>query len=108
MSNLDLIKLMMETKAEFGYALPIHIETIPCIPNAAVAPLGIVFQDTIDEFENVKEKVCATHNQYFPFLSGMSVNDCVVEDKLAHCQYSHDALYCGCLTSITSSLHLSW
>ena len=83
-------------------------ETIQCVPDAAVVPLGIVFQDTIDEFENVKEKVCATHNQYFPFLSGMSVNDCVVEDKLAHCQYSHDALYCGCLTSITSSLHLSW
>ena len=55
MSNFDLLKSIMETEVEYGYALPIPIKTIYCIPNAAVAPLGIVFQDTIDEFGKVKE-----------------------------------------------------
>ena len=88
-SNFDLLKSMMETKVKYGYALPIPIKTIQCIPNAAVAPLGIVFQDTIDEFGKVKEKARATHDQSFAFLSGMSVNDCVIEEKLTPCQYGH-------------------
>ena len=46
----------------------------------------IVFQDTIDD---VKEKACATNDQLFTFLFGMSVNDRVVEDELNPCQYGH-------------------
>ena len=57
-------------------------ETIQCVPDAAVVPLGIVFQDTIDKSGNVKEKAGATHDQSFAFLSVMSVNDCVLEEKL--------------------------
>ena len=60
-----------------------------CVPDAAVAPLGIVFQDIIDESGNVKEKARATHDQSFTFSSGMSVNDRVVEEKLTPCQYGH-------------------
>ena len=88
-SNFDLLKSMMKTEVEYGYALPIPIETIRCIPNAAVAPLGIVFQDTIDEFGNIKEKARATHDQSFAFSSGTSVNDRVIEEKLTPCQYGH-------------------
>ena len=88
-SNFNLLKSEMETEVEYGYALPIPIKTIQCIPNAAVAPLGIVFQDTIDEFGNVKEKAHATHDQSFDFSSGMSVNDCAIEEKLTFCQYCH-------------------
>ena len=65
-SNLDLLKLMMKAEVEFGYALPIPIRMIPHIPNAETASIGIIFQDTIDEFGNAKEKVRATHNQLFP------------------------------------------
>ena len=72
-SNYDLLKSMMETEVEYGYALPIPIETIQCIPNAAVAPLGIVFQDMGDESGNIKEKARATHDQSFAFSSDMSV-----------------------------------
>ena len=88
-NNFDLLKSMMKTEVEYGYALPIPIEMIRCIPNAAVAPLGIVFQDTIDEFGNIKEKARATHDQSFAFSSGTSVNDRVIEEKLTPCQYGH-------------------
>ena len=87
--NFDLIKSMMTTEVEFGYALPIPIDTIHQIPQAAVAPLGIVFQDTIDESGNVKEKARVTHDQSFPFSSGLPVNVRVIQDQLIPCQYGH-------------------
>ena len=88
-ANSDLIKAMMTTEVENGYALPIPIDVIPQIPHAAVAPLGLVFQDTIDESGNVKEKARATHDQSFAFSSKLSVNDRVIHDQLIPCQYGH-------------------
>jgi len=79
----------MTTEVEFGYALPIPIDIIHQMPHAAVAPLGLVFQDTIDEFGTVKVKARATHDQSFAFLSGLSVNDRVIHDQLIPCQYGH-------------------
>ena len=79
----------MTTEVEFGYALPIPIDIIHRIPHAAVAPLGLIFQDTIDEFGAVKEKPRATHDQSFAFSSGLSVNDRVIQDQLIPCQYGH-------------------
>ena len=87
--NFNLLKSMMTTEVEFGYALPIPIDIIHQIPHAAVAPLGLVFQDTIDEFGTVQVKARATHDQSFSFSSGLSVNDRVIHDQLMPCQYGH-------------------
>ena len=87
--NSDLLKSMMSTEVKCGYALPIPIDIIHRIPHAAIAPLGLVFQDTIDEFGVVKEKARATHDQSFAFSSGLSVNDRVIQDQLIPCQYGH-------------------
>jgi hypothetical protein len=71
-----------------GYALPLPLYLITSIPNASLAPLGCMEQDTITEQGLVTQKFWMTHDQSFPGLSGLSVNLRVMKSHLPPILYS--------------------
>jgi hypothetical protein len=73
---------------EKGFALPLPPEIIYFIPNASLAPLGCQKQETINKQGERIPKYQMMHDQSFPGLSGNSVNQRVVKEKLPPCMYS--------------------
>ena len=71
-----------------GFVLPLPLDIITSIPNASLAPLGCVKQDTITEQGLVTQKFRMTHDQSFPGLSGLSVNLRVIKSHLPPILYS--------------------
>jgi hypothetical protein len=62
--------------------LLLPIDIIQEIPNGSIAPLGIQTQETINEFGDVVEKLCMTHDQTLPGPSSQSVNKRVLHNEL--------------------------
>jgi hypothetical protein len=71
-----------------GYTLPLLKEALFDIPNASLAPLGCVEQDTINERGERSTKFRMTHDQSFLGPSLHSVNERVVKECLPNCMYS--------------------
>ena len=70
----DTILELIEEDVSHGFSLPLTLDCAQNIPKASVAPLGLVEQDTIDEFGNIVKKTRMTHDQSFPGPSKLSVN----------------------------------
>jgi hypothetical protein len=71
-----------------GFSLPLPVEILFDIPNASLAPLGCIHQDTIDEHGKKSHKYWMTHDQTFPGPSGTSVNLRVIKEDLPPILYS--------------------
>jgi hypothetical protein len=71
-----------------GYALPLPLDIIKQIPNASLAPLGCIDQDTINDRGEHVQNFRMTHDQSFPGPSSHSVNIRVIKESLPHCTYS--------------------
>jgi hypothetical protein len=70
-----------------GYSLPLPLECLPLLPRAALAPLGLQLQSTVDEFGNIVPKYRMCHDQTFPGPSGLSLNKRTLKDQLPPCLY---------------------
>jgi len=79
--NEALHKLIEEDVIR-GFALPLPISVIRKIPNASLAPLGCIEQESIDSQGNKIKKFRMTHDQSFPGPSGLSVNTRVLKEQL--------------------------
>jgi hypothetical protein len=85
---LDLIK----EDVERGFALPLPMSILHCIPNASLAPLGCIKQATVDALGNKAFKHRMTHDQSFPGPYNLSVNLRVLQEKLPPIMYSFTLL----------------
>jgi hypothetical protein len=75
-----------------GFALPLPTEILHLIPNASLAPLGCVEQESINELgEKTPIFFRMMHDQSFPGPTGNSVNSVnsrVQKENLPFCMYS--------------------
>jgi hypothetical protein len=78
---------MLAKEVSKGWQLPLPIDSLHKIPNLVVGPLGFVTQETLDEDGNSIPKYRLTHDQSYPFQSGMSVNTRVIDAELSNCCY---------------------
>jgi hypothetical protein len=72
-----------------GFALPLPVKILFDIPNASLAPLGCIKQETIDSTGARVPKFRMTHDQSFPGPSGLSVNLQVEKEQLPNIMYSY-------------------
>ena len=78
-----------------GWALPLPLPFASAIPDAEVAPHGIITQYTINERGEITNKDRTTHDQSFPgAASGTSVNSRVIDEELMPCLYGHANTRC--------------
>ena len=88
--NSDTLSKSMSTEIEHGFALPLPPNFAYHLPDAEVAPHGIVQQGTINERGEIIEKNRVTHDQSYPgSYSNESVNSRVIDEDLAPCLYGH-------------------
>jgi hypothetical protein len=68
---------MLMDEVSRGWQLILPREVVLQLPRAILAPLGLVKQDTINEFRDIVPKWQLTHNQSFNVIKQMShsVND---------------------------------
>jgi hypothetical protein len=86
--NQEALAKIIENDIIKGYALPLPLDIIKDIPNASLAPLGCIEQDTINERGERTQKYRMTHDQSFPGPSSQSVNGRVIKESLPNCMYS--------------------
>jgi hypothetical protein len=84
----SILEAIIVEDIERGFALPLPIDMIHHTPNASLAPLGCIKQETINERGERIPKYWMTHDQSFPGPSSLSVNLHVKKDKLPACMYS--------------------
>lgn len=84
----DALASIIENDIVKGYALPLPPEILLKIPNASLAPLGCICQDSINEQGLKTSKFRMTHDQTFPGPSKLSVNLRVKKEELPPCMYS--------------------
>ena len=82
------LEKIIEEDITKGYALPLSKEILFEIPNASLAPLGCVEQDTINEQGERYTKFRMTHDQSFLGPSLHSVNERVMKENLPNYMYS--------------------
>jgi hypothetical protein len=80
---------MLMDEVSRGWQLILPREAVLQIPNAVLAPLGLVKQDTINEFGEIVPKWRLIHDQSFNVIKGTShsVNDRLITDDLTPCRY---------------------
>jgi hypothetical protein len=76
-------------KVSRSWQLILPCEAMLQIPNAVLAPLGLVKQDTINELGEIVPKWHLIHDQSFNVIKGTSrsVNDRLITDDLTPCRY---------------------
>ncbi len=89
LKHTDVIHRLISEDVTRGFALPLPTSILHKIPNASLAPLGCVEQETIDSHRKKVPKFCMTHDQSFPGPSGLSVNLRVIKDQLPPIMYSY-------------------
>lgn len=87
-THSDILHNIISEDIERGYALPLPTAILQLIPDASLAPLGCINQDTINEAGERINKFRMTHDQTFPGPSGLSVNLRVEQELLPPCMYS--------------------
>jgi hypothetical protein len=80
---------VLKDKVSCGWQLILPCEAALQIPNAILAPLGLVEQDTINEFREIIPKWHLIHDQSFNVIKGTSrsVNNHLITDDLTPCRY---------------------
>jgi hypothetical protein len=87
--NKQRLTEMLKDEISHGWQLILSCEAALQIPNAVLAPLSLVEQDTINEFGEIFPKWRLIHDQSFNIIKGTSrsVNDCLITDDLTTCRY---------------------
>jgi len=81
------------------WLLPITVESITKIKGLSIIPLGVAEQLTIDENGYRVPKPRVTHDDSFPTLSRISVNNKIIK------ALPHDYIYGQCLRRILHGIH---
>ena len=85
----------MTSEIKQGWSLPLPPHFALHLPQAEVAPHGIVSQHTITNNGEIVDKDRVTHDQSFPGeFSKESINSRVIDDDLAPCMFGHMHLRC--------------
>jgi hypothetical protein len=84
-ANNDALASIIENDIAKGYALPLPTEILLKIPNASLAPLGCICQDSINKQGLKTSKFRMTHGQTFTGPSNLSVNLKVRKEELPPC-----------------------
>jgi hypothetical protein len=79
----------LEDEIKKGWQIPITTDSLHEIPDAAVGPVGLADQLTIDEKGNVIPTKRLTHDQSYDVNKKSSVNHRVDFDKLPKIRYGH-------------------
>ena len=79
--------------------LPVTTKGLKSTKGAAVIPIGVAQQSSIDETGDKYTKRRTTHDATFPPPSGKSVNNRLVRELLEPCFYGH------CLIRLLHSIH---
>jgi hypothetical protein len=79
----------MQDEVQHGWQLILPREAIHRIPNAILAPLGILEKDMINDSGEIVPKWHLTHDMSFNVVpdTSRSINDRVLLDELTPCQY---------------------
>ncbi len=85
----ERITKMLKEEVERGWQLILPREALPMIRGGVLAPLGIVEQDTINEFGEIVPKWRLTHDMSFNVIptTSRSVNNRVIIEELTPCRY---------------------
>ena len=87
-SQPELLKELVTSDVVHGYALPLPLDKITCIPGVCMAPLNIQAQWTINKCGEIVEKDRLTHDQSFKWTtSGTNVNSRTDTDLLQQCKF---------------------
>jgi hypothetical protein len=88
------LEKMMRSEVAHGWQLPLPASAARDIPQAVVAPMGLVEQATINERGEIVDKLRVTHDQSFNPVKGTrrSVNDRVQRDLLTPCMFGRALL----------------
>lgn len=86
--NIERLTNMLKDEVTRGWQPLLPCEAALHLPQAALAPLGLVEQDPINEFGKIAPKWCLTHDQSFNVIQGTSrsVNDRLIMDDLVPCR----------------------
>ena len=76
-------------EVEHGWMLPVTIESLEKLRGAAVIPIGVAQQTSIDEQGERYTKRRTTHDASFPSPSGTSINIRLQRECLEPCFYGH-------------------
>jgi hypothetical protein len=83
----ELLKKLVGKDLKYGCSLRIPLTSARLIPGLCIAPMNIMAQNTIDEFDRIIPKDLLTHDQSWKWSSGTSVNSRVQKDLLQACRY---------------------
>jgi hypothetical protein len=88
------LEKMMRSEVQHGWQLPLPPSAAQHIPDAIIAPMGLVEQATINELGEIVDKLRVTHDQSFNPVKGTrrSVNDRVHRDRLTQCMFGRALL----------------
>ena len=86
----ETVTILLIKEVDRGWQIPLPPENIRLLPDAVVAPIGLVTQATINAHREIIPKDRLTHDQSFEFSPGRrtSVNARVKFDSLTPCRYS--------------------
>ena len=80
--NPKLLENLVVDDIKVGFQVPIHISSLKKIKYGVVAHCGIANQLSIDELGERIDKNRLTHDQYFDFSKGNSVNNRLLKKNL--------------------------
>ena len=89
--NVSALEKAMDKEVEYGWSLPITINSIRHIKDVGFIPLGVAGNFSIDEKVELYTKICVILDFYFPGQSGLSFKNCLLRDN------PHTCFYCFCL-----------
>ncbi len=94
-THYQKLKSVLQDEVARGWQLIIPKHAVTNIPQAVIAPLNIVEQDTINEQGEIIPKNRITHDQSFNVIPNThrSVNDRVITEELMPCQFG-SAIQC--------------
>jgi hypothetical protein len=88
-NNADSLDAIFCNEVKQGWALPLPPEAAVLLPEAIIAPLGFVLQDTINKKGDIVKKQRPTHDQSCNPVKKTyrSVNDLVINSELTPCRF---------------------
>ena len=99
-ANADALQANYAKEIKNGWMLPVTVESLQKLKGAAVIPVGVASQFSIDENGKQIIKRRTTHDASFPPLSEQSINNRMIRDLLADCFFGH------CLLRILHQIHI--
>ena len=85
--NPELLRKLVEKDIIHAYSLVLPLDKIIRIPDALMAPMNIMKQNTIDKHGRTMEKDRLTHDQSYKWKSDTSVNSRVRKNELLECRF---------------------